>query len=220
MKREARGVKKCILMWMCVILCLLAVGCSKTADPSESGAADAAATQEPADGPPTLPPDEEVTDAIAPADYQYQELTSEGGGLTLVYPSHWSRIPGTSTVCFVEPVAESDGPARFTLTKKTLDSTPDADKKKSQLAAFVKLVVADYSSYEVSPLNTDGSFMGDKSAYYITYTVQKDGLTLKGYVIMATKGKTMYVYHFRSNVTTYESFSSVMTRIRDSITVQ
>jgi hypothetical protein len=220
MNREARGVKKCILLWMCVFLCLLAAGCSKTADTGESGAADASATQAPADGSPTLPPDEEVADAIAPADYQYQALASEGGGLTLEYPSQWSRIPGTNTVCFVEPIAESDGPARFTLTKKTLDSTPNADQRKSQLAAFLKRVVADYSSYEYSPVSTDGSFMGDKGAYYITYTVQKDGLTLKGYIIMATKGKDLYAFHFRSNVNTYESFNSVMTRIRDSITVK
>lgn len=216
-------MKKSILLWMCLVLCLLAAGCSTSSDSSGDGAAaaNADATQEPgtADDVPTLPPDEEIVDEIAPANYQYAQLSSSSGNLTLEYPSHWTRIPGVSTICFVEPVTDGDTPARFTFTKKTLDSAPDSSKKTSQLASFVKRVVADYNSYEVSPLSTDGSFMGDKSAYYVTYTVQKDGITLKGYVIMATKDKTLYVYHFRANVTDYEAFNSVMTRIRDSITL-
>jgi hypothetical protein len=140
--------------------------------------------------------------------------------VSLDYPSHWTRIPGTNTVCFVEPVPEGSTPARFTLTKKALESAPNSDKKTSQLAAFVRRVVQDYDSYEVSPLNTNGSFLGDKSAYYVTYTVQKAGVTLKGYVIMATKDKALYVFHFRSNVNDYEAFNSVMARIRDSISMQ
>lgn len=215
-------MKKSILFWMCVVLCLLAAGCSNSPETNGDGAAEGnAVTEEPAtiDDVPTLPPDEALVNEIAPADYRYEQLSSNSGNLTLDYPSHWTRTPGTSTVCFAEPVPEGKAPARFTLTKKTLDASPNSDKKTSQLASFVKRVVQDFDSYEISPLSTNGSFLGDKAAYYVTYTVQKEGVTLKGYVIMATKDKTLYVFHFRSNVTEYEAFNPVMTRIRDSITL-
>lgn len=212
-------MKKYIIWGMCLVLCLLAVGCS------DSGGDETTANALETEGPqmvevvPTMPPDEAVSDALAPTDYQYAQLTSAGGGLSLDYPATWSQIPGTNTICFVESTT-AENPARFTLTRKTLSSTPDSDKKTSQLASFVKRVVADYDSYELSPLGTDGSFLGDKGAYYVTYTVPKDGITLKGYVIMATREKALYVYHFRVNVNDYEAFQSVMSQIRDSIAIE
>ncbi len=211
-------MKKSILICMCIVLCLLAAGCTNSST-STVDEANAVATQEPeaTSDVPTLPPDEAIVES--PKDYQYAQLASSSGNLTLDYPSTWTQIPGTSTICFVEPVAQGDSPARFTFTKKTLEIAPTPDKKKSQLAAFVRRVIQDYDSYELSPLSTDGSFLGDNGTYYVTYTVQSKGVTLKGYVIMATRDKSLYVYHFRVSLNDYESFYSVMTRIRDSITL-
>lgn len=213
-------MKKSILIWMCIILCLLAAGCANSSVTGGGKKAEAAdATQEPqaADDVPTLPPDEAIKTVLAPADYEYAHLSSESGKFALDYPVHWTQIPGTNTICFVAPDGAEGVVARFAFTKKTLEKAPDPNKKTSELASFVKRVVAGFDSYEYSPLNTDGSFLGDKSAYYVTYTVQKDGATFKGYVIMATRDKTLYVYHFRANIVDYEAYNPVMTRIRDSI---
>jgi hypothetical protein len=214
-------LKKGIFLGMCIVLSLFAAACTKGPEVDELAESPASAGEEiQAEDAPTLPPDEEIVDAVAPASYRYEPLSLADGGLTMDYPAHWTRIPGTHTVCFVEPEAGEGLPARVTLTRKALSKAPDANKKTSHLAAFVKRMVQDFDSYEVSPLGTDGSFLGDKAAYWVTYTVQKEGVSLKGYVIMAAREKALFVYHFRTNITDYEAFQPVMIRVRDSVSIK
>ena len=63
------------------------------------------------------------------------------------------------------------------------------------------------------------TFLGDSAAQYVTYTCVRGESHYKGYAIIALKGSSLYVFHFRCAETDYERMSTVMMRIRDSISL-
>jgi hypothetical protein len=220
---EAGGLKRYLVILICLGLCLLAVGCAGTGGEPAREAEDAADhTPEPAfvDDVPTLPPEEQIVQTLQPADFAYSILESADGNLSLEYPSHWLRIPGARTICYSDAGDDGSIPARFTLTRKTLADAPNAERKSSQLASFLRAVVEGYDSVEVSDLSTDGDFMSDPGAYYATYTATKGDDAVKGYAILTAREKSLYVYHFRAPFAEYDAFSPVMKRIRDSVSMK
>ena len=157
--------------------------------------------------------------------YAYNRLTLENSTFTMDYPSHWNRIPASKSVCFEEPVADGLIPARVVVTSKGVENVPKKEENRTslktrQLTSFFEKVLQGYDSYEFSgDVATDGSFLGDSSAQYITYTCVKGESHYKGYAIIALKGSSLYVFHFRCAETDYERMSTVMMRIRDSISL-
>ena len=217
-------LKKWLTLLVCAALCLFA-GCSSGGDQvdavtdPESTAPDVLATEEPVK-PGADPMQDELLDATLPPDpasYTYSELND--GTVTMAYPSDWQRIPGSSTICFVQPVSDGAIPARVTLTKKSLSKSVTDKIKASEFESYFDNVLADIEFKEVGDLQTEQSFMGDDAACAITYTAEKDGHRYKGYAIMAGGGKTICVFHFRCAEGQFNSMSVVLERIKNSISI-
>lgn len=220
-------MKKRIVLLTCAALCLLLAGCASNEVQVDTGSdavadptAEVAQVPTPAPGRDQGDIDDTVVDITAPpnsdvAAYDYVSLTE--GSFTMMYPSHWERVPGVNTICFVEPVSDDTIPARITLTKKTISKSVDNKVKLEQFSAYFETILAGFDSHEVSKLDKEQEFLGDKEAYAATYTARKGEKLYKGFAIMANKGKTFCVYHFRCAETDYDRMASVRERIKSSI---
>ena len=229
--------KRILILWtglLAVALCACSSGGKTvTVAPEGSAPAETAAVEEPAAAPAEtaqplaqdMPLAVPQAQTVAIDQYAYNRLTLENSTFTMDYPSHWNRIPASKSVCFEEPVADGLIPARVVVTSKGVETVPKKEEnrvslKTRQLTAFFEKVLQGYDSYEFSgDVATDGSFLGDSAAQYVTYTCVKGESHYKGYAIIALKGSSLYVFHFRCAETDYERMSTVMIRIRDSISL-
>lgn len=216
-------MKKVIAFIMCACLALTLAACGSSDDidvettvaPEESAASD-----ESGDSQPEMPViDSESTAApdISPENYSYTPFTLESG-FSMDVPSHWERQPASKSVCFTEPVAEGAVPGRIVVTSKKLESVGSSTREK-QLGSYFSNILGDFDSYEWSDIYTDQPFLGDENAHSVTYSGTRDGISYRGYVILAAVNKTIYVYHFRCESDAYDSMESVMEHVRDSISL-
>lgn len=160
----------------------------------------------------TAPP---VVDAYS---YRYTNITE--GNFTMEYPSHWERVPGRSTLCYVEPSTNDLIPGRLTVVRKTVSKKPDKNAKTEQLNQYFQCILEGFNTYDIGKLDKKAEFLGDKEAFQVTYTATKGELLYKGYVIMAAKNKTLYIYHFRCAETAFGRMIPIMEHIRDSISIK
>lgn len=220
-------MKKYIVLSIIAALCLLLSGCGSDEADVDNAHADATAestasvTLAPSQPPEVQDAVDDNAAAVTPppnsdvAAYKYASLTE--GSFTMMYPSHWERVPGVNTICYVEPVSDDTIPARVTLTKKTVSGSVDSKIKLEQFSSYFENILAGFDSHEVGKLDKEQQFLGDKEAYAATYTAQKGDRLYKGYAVMANKGKTFCVFHFRCAETDYDRMASVMERIKSSI---
>lgn len=214
-------MKRLLALLLCVALCLLCA-CSSGDDSAENAEqprteeAASSAEQEPAGDAPVSQP--ETAALVSPSDYNFTSLSLPENGFSMEYPSHWSRIPGSKSVCFVEPVNGNHTAARVTVTSKLLDVTEITEaKKKSELTSFLQFVIGTASTYELGELNTTDSFLGDEIAYSITYTATLDNVQYRGYAVLGAVGKHLVAYHFRAGVNDYSGLNAVMGRLKNSV---
>lgn len=216
-------MKKILALFMCTALALSLAACGSTGDhetsvtvaPEESAAADV-----PGDVQPEMPViDAESTSLpdISPASYSYTTFTLDSG-FSMDVPSHWTRKPASKSVCFIEPVAEDAVPGRIVVTSKKVESVGSSTRE-NQLGSYFTNILGDFDACEWSEIHTDQPFLGDETAHSVTYSGTRDGLSYKGYVILAAVNKTIYVYHFRCGSDAYDSMEAVMEHIRDSISL-
>lgn len=237
--------KTAALMLVCILLTAMLAGCSNdrtpVADeevsanflPDSTAAAteDASATPEPTlpaaidiplEGPQDLPLEDAVLPNAAPsfADYSYATLTDTSFGFVFAYPTTWRNLPGKYTVCFQEQPSDGDFPARVAVTSKTLAHKPDSDTVLSQFQAYAKLIYDQYdpNTFEFGELDSSTTFMG-KQACAITYLAYSGDIEIQGYMCCCAIDYTLYVFHFCSSYSDYEAMGSVMTRMRDSVTL-
>lgn len=169
-----------------------------------------------------LPEMPELTDDAlavqAPSTYQYSTLVLENIAYKMEYPSHWERVPGSKSVCFVEPESEGHTPGRVVVTFKSVSSTKD-ERKRSEMASYLNYAIGSAESYELGELNEEDSFLGSNTAYGIEYVQTTGGVTYRGYAVMTNIDKTLVVFHFRCADADFESMRGVMQHIKDSIAI-
>lgn len=149
--------------------------------------------------------------AVDTSTYQFSALTDTSLGFTFNYPSHWENLPGVYTICFREKVEESDFPARVAITAKTLVHTPDELALTEQLTSYLRLVHKQYdaATFQAGTPNTEERFLG-KPAMSNTYLAYSGNHEVKGYIIGASVGKTVYVFHFCATYEDYGAMESMM----------
>ncbi len=147
--------------------------------------------------------------------YKYDTVTE--GKFSMLYPAHYTRMPGTKTICFEEPVDDGTIPARIAFARTGLSGRVHSDTKTKQLKSYFKRILSGFDSYDMGTLDKKDSFLGDNEAYSVAYTAKKGDKLYKGYVVMAAGDKVLYVYHFRCGEVDYERLRTVMERVRDSI---
>lgn len=150
------------------------------------------------------------------AEYTYATTGNATLGVRFAYPSHWEMTPGRRTICYEEPVAEGDIPARMAVSVKQLEDRADEDDMDSELSAFMRAVFTQYDSYEIGNLMTDTSFMG-KTGYSTIYRGYRGNQAVQGSVIMAAVGTKIYAFHFSADANDYDAMTQVMEYLRNSV---
>lgn len=153
---------------------------------------------------------------LAISEYTYAVMSNETLGVRFSYPSHWEHIPGRRTICFKEPVADGDIPARMAVSVKQLDARAGEDEMVSELRSFVNTIFAQYDGYEIGNLITDVSFMG-KTAYSTIYRAYNGNQTVQGAAIMACVGTKIYAFHFSADANDYSAMTQVMEYLRNHV---
>lgn len=216
-------MKKILALIMCALLMLTLAACDSGGDsdvavtiaPEESASADnsgASQTQMP-----VISAESTALPDVLPENYSYTAFSLDSG-FSMDVPSHWSRQPASKSVCFTEPVLDGAVPGRIVVTSKKLESVGSSTRE-NQLGSYFTRILGDFDTYEWSDISTDQPFLGDDSAHSVTYSGTRDGLSYKGYVILAAVNKTIYVYHFRCGSDAYDDLEPVMEHIRDCISL-
>ncbi len=155
------------------------------------------------------------------ANYTYTTLSDTSFGFTLTYPTSWENLPGKYTVCFREVVEDGDVPARVAVTKKELAHKPKSSSTVlSQFQDYAEIIYNQYDSetFEFGELNSEATFMGE-TAFEIDYLAYSGDIEVEGYMICCAVDSAIYVFHFSASREDFEALDSVMTRIRDSVTI-
>ena len=230
------NLNRLICVLLCVLMSLSLFACGdddavidvpqeeSTAEPinSGNGSADSSEDAGSSEGLPDEPEAEDVvvdTPFSASRDvdlYKYDTVTE--GKFSMLYPAHYTRVPGTKTICFEEPVNDGTIPVRIAFTRKGLSGRVHSDTKTKQLKSYFKRILSGFDSYDMGTLDKKDSFLGDNEAYSVAYTAKKGDKLYKGYVVMAAGEKVLYVFHFRCGEVDYERMKTVMERVRNSIT--
>lgn len=208
-----------ILMLITVTLALCACGGSDDVEVEATSApdSDSEVVSEPQAEIPVIDAEATAIPEISYGNYTYTPFTLENG-FTLNVPSHWERQPASNSICFTEPVKEGEIPGRIVVSSKKVESVGDSTRE-SQLRSFFANILGDFDTYSWSDIYTDQPFLGDSSAHSVIYSGTRDDLAYKGYVILAAKGTTIYVYHFRCADSEYEAMEGVMKSVRDSVSL-
>lgn len=208
---------KRILSLILVVLLVILCGCGKNETPEEE------ATATPSPSPtPTLEPTPSPTPVpvVAIGDYQYYVVNNSTLAVSFKYPSHWINSPGTSTICYVEPVDAGDLAARLAVTSKVLSKKPETKEIKAQLAEFMALVAENSVSYEEGELKDDVAIM-DVEGIRQKYTARDvaTGKAYTGYALICYvhSARRLYLLHFTAPTEDYDSLSAVIDVIRDSM---
>ena len=150
---------------------------------------------------------------------EYESLTNKTFGLVMDRPAAWIQIPGRHTLCFQDGASTQKTPARMALSRKTVTKELTDSRITSELIAFLKTIAAQYDSFEVGDLSKDTAFIG-QMGYSTFYSAQKDGNSVRGYVIVAAISKYVYAFHFSTAENEFNAYTSVMVHIRESMQVK
>lgn len=150
------------------------------------------------------------------SEYTYAILENETLGVRFAYPSHWEQTPGRRSICYEEPVAEGEVPARMVVSVKQLDDRADEDEMTGQLSQLVYAIFDQFDSYEIGNLITDVPFM-NKTAYSTIYRGYKGDDIIQGSVIIANVGTKIYAFHFSCAADDYDDMETVMYYLRTHV---
>lgn len=204
----------CLLMAACLVI-LCGCGSQETTqeEPTATPTVSPTPTLEPTPSPTPVP-------VVAIEDYQYYVVNNSTLAVSFKYPSHWINSPGTSTICYVEPVDAGDLAARLAVTSKVLSKKPETKEIKAQLAEFMTLIEENCSGYVAGELKEDVSIM-DVEGIRQKYTA-RDAATGKAYtgyalICYVHSARRLYLLHFTAPSEDYDSLSNVIDVIRDSM---
>ena len=150
---------------------------------------------------------------LAISEYTYAVISNDTLGVRFSYPSHWEQTPGRRTICYQEPVAEGDIPARMAVSVKQLSDRPNDDELTRQLSSFITAIFTQFDRYEIGNLITDVAFMG-KSAFSTIYRGYKGDQVIEGMAILTGVGTKIYAYHFSCAAEDYDAMAPVREYMR------
>lgn len=202
------------------------VGCASGGDPTteastEAGSSEATAAPEATAEPTPTPlptPEPTPVPVVEIADYAYKSFTNEMLKVGFKYPTHWVNVPGKSTVSYEEPVNPGEIPARVAVTTKSIAKKPSAEDMAAQINAFTDVIGANLENFTAGELQKNIEFI-KRNAYHRTYTGVKDGVSVKGFIIITcnTKTKLLFVLHFSTPEARYDAFDPVLKTIVNSV---
>ena len=216
-------MKRYIALVLLALCLALLTACGDDEDPVEETPIEdqATATPEPTATPaPTATP--EPIQTVAVSKYRYDTVSNSTLQVTFQYPAHWNNDPGKSTICFLEPVAAGDVPARIAVTSKTVSKAPDTTSLKKQLASFAECVQGTYNTFTLGEkIDTDVQVFNTKGLCQSYTARDENNFRITGYILMAynSGNKHIYVLHFSAPSNRYEDYATVLEKVRLSLAV-
>jgi hypothetical protein len=184
---------------------------------SDAGDAPEAPTPLP-DVTPVPTPSPSPVPVVAIEDYKYQKLSNKTLGVSFTYPSHWTNVPGSITISFVEPVDEGNVAARVAVCVKKVSKDQDAKALKNQLEKLIDSVSSSFSDFKRGAPSKKLKFMGS-GAYSVVYEATLDDQPVKGFIIVTYKKakKKLVALHFYAPADRYGDYDAVLKQVRDSV---
>jgi len=153
--------------------------------------------------------------------YSYSSLTNQRLLIKFLYPEGWESEPSTDTITMVEPVAEGEVPARFSVTSfeySYYERDISTGRLKDHLTDYVKTLVTGYNDYQLGSTGYDMTF-ADSTAIYATYLAIKGNSFIQGIAIVGYgKNGRVYCMHFCCEQDDYEGHEPLIERLASFVT--
>lgn len=186
--------------------------------------ADPGPTQEPAVGTqatpvPTLAPTATPFPRVDVADYVLIWKNNTRIGMNYMVPTHWKESQtGERYSVFYEPVPDGETGFRVAFANKKKYKNPDASTMRTELRKLLTSMSEVYTDFQYDEtISRDLSLVRFKgySTYY-TYT-DEYGVTIKGFVIIATYNRRIYCMNFSGPEERFTDMMTVGKKILDSV---
>ncbi len=147
-------------------------------------------------------PSPEPTPTPAPtkapiADYAYKFNENRDLKVQFIYPSEWIKEESETTISFLEPVAEGQVGARVAVSTNERNKAPGASAMKKQMKNMMESLEGSYDSMKTEVVKQNTRILRTKG-YSQFYDAEKDGVQLRGHVVMAYNKNTkrIFMVHF------------------------
>ncbi len=209
---------------LCLILALLLATLLSACESDDTQTTDLAPTQVPAGNlqmtpVPTLAPTATPFPRVDPADYVLIWKNNTRIGMNYMVPTHWKESQiGERYSVFYEPVPDGETGFRVAFANKKKYKNPDSTTMRSELRKLLTSMSEVYTDFEYDDtISRELSLVRFKgySTYY-TYT-DEYGVTIKGFVIIATYNRRIYCMNFSGPEERFTEMMTVGKKILDSV---
>ena len=220
MIRKRTTLTRALCLLMAVLLAMLLSACGS----SDTQTADVNATQVPASNPqatpvPTVAPTATPFPRVDVADYVLIWKNNTRIGMNYMVPTHWKESQtGERYSVFYEPVPDGETGFRVAFVNKRKYKDPDSNTMRSELRKLLTSMSEVYTDFKYDEtISRDLSLVRFKgySTYY-TYT-DEYGVTIKGFVIIATYNRRIYCMNFSGPEERFTEMMTVGRKILDSV---
>jgi hypothetical protein len=176
-------------------------------------------TPEPEDIPePVITPEPTPVVVLEPSDYAYSKVNNQSLDVSFKYPSHWTNVPGTYTISYIEPVEEGDVPSRVAVTTKPYEGKMTKDVLKQEAKDYSAMLSTQFDKYDRDSVTTSVNLLGH-TAYSFQFTGEIEGQDIQGFACVGfgkTNGK-LYALNFYSVKKKFRHFDVVRRMIVGSV---
>ncbi|MDO4828051.1 MAG: hypothetical protein Q4B19_01620 [Clostridia bacterium] len=209
---------------LCLLIALLLTVLLSACGSKDEQTAEPGPTQVPAGIPqatpvPTAAPTATPFPRVDPADYVLIWKNNTRIGMNYMVPTHWTESQvGERYSVFYEPVPDGETGFRVSFANKRKYKDPDSNTMRSELRKLLTSMSEVYTDFQHDDaISRDLSLVRFKgySTYY-TYT-DEYGVTIKGFVIIATYNRRIYCMNFSGPEERFTEMMTVGKKILDSV---
>lgn len=219
-------MKRLVLAVLIALTALSAVGCDVLEPPAATDAPASVAAADAQEPEPTLiptptplpTPEPTPVPVVEIADYKYQKLTNKTLDVSFDYPSHWVNVPGSITICYVQPVDEGEVPARVAVSVKKTTKGLDSDAVKKELEKLIDAISGSYENFRRGSISKKLKLVGSP-AFSVVYDAELDGKEVKGIIIVSAKNarNRLVALHFYAPAEQYKDYDPVLKEVMGSL---
>ncbi len=152
--------------------------------------------------------------------YTYTSLQNDRLKVKFLYPEGWTSDPTTEIITMVEPVAEGEVPARFSITSMEYsynDRDISTKRLKDHLSDYLKIMLDSYNEHQLGAAGYDRKF-AQSSGIYAEYIAVKGNAFISG-IVMVGYGKNGRVYcmHFCCEKDDFPAHADLIERLAENV---
>jgi hypothetical protein len=227
-RKGGPAVKRVLALILIALVSLSAAGSELLVPPDETADAPAPTLEATEQPEPTAVPTPTPVPTPSPTpvpvveipDYKYQKVSNQSLDISFDYPSHWINMPGSITICYVQPVNEGEAAARVAVSVKKTNKNLDPEGIKKELNKLIDSIAGGYANFRHSTISKKVRLVGG-NAYSVVYEAELDGNAVKGFIIVTFKRtkKCLVAFHFSAPSDRYTDFQTVQAQVMGSIKI-